>query len=244
MNYASERPSIGTRHQDWSLPEPPASTYPNEMMSTAKGFSDTALIFLSRAETEQADLPTDLTKLPADGAFSDNSTDYPDFGSDHYLQLSKSERDMVELVCDNFENVVVVWNGPCAFEMGFVEEYKQIKGALWCAPCGQNGFNGLGRILKGEVSPSGKNSDTFVYDLTATPYFNNIGDFPYNNMNEYSFKKDERYGGATIIPSFVNLVEGIYVGYRFYETAAAEGLIDYDQVVQYPFGYGLSYTEF
>lgn len=242
--YASERPEIGTRHQDWTLPEPPASTYSAEMMSSAKAFSDTAVVVLSRAGTEQADLPTDLTKLPADGSFEDNTTEYADFGTEHYLQLSKSERDMVELVCDNFDRVIVVWNGPCAFEMGFVEEYEQIKAALWCAPCGQNGFNGLGRILKGDVNPSGRTSDTFVYDLSSTPYFNNIGNFIYDNMDEFNYKKDEKYGGATITPGFVNLVEGIYVGYRFYETAAAENLIDYDEVVQYPFGYGLSYTDF
>ncbi len=243
-SYAAERPSIGTRHQDWTLPEPPAAAYSDELMNAAKEFSDTAVIFLSRAGTEQADLPKDLTDLPADGSFEDNTPDYAEFGNDHYLQLSHSERDMVELVCNNFDNVIVVWNGPCAFELGFVEEFDQIKGALWCAPCGQNGFNGLGEILKGQVNPSGKTSDTFVYDLSATPYFNNIGSFLYDNMNEYSFQKDAKYGGATIIPGFVNLVEGIYVGYRFYETAAAEGLIDYDKVVQYPFGHGLSYTTF
>ena len=242
--YASDRPDVGIRHQDWSLPEPPAASYPSDMLKSAKDFSDTALIVLSRAGTEQADLPTNLENLPADGSYNDNTTKYKDFGNEHYLQLSKSERDMVELVCDNFEKVIVVWNGPCAFEMGFVNEYESIKGALWCAPCGQNGFNGLGRILNGEVNPSGKTTDTFVYDLSTTPYFNNIGDFHYSNMSDFSFKKDEKYGGATVSPSFVNLVEGIYVGYRFYETAATEGLIDYDSVVQYPFGYGLSYTNF
>ncbi len=243
-SYANERPSIGTRHQDWSLPEPPVATYPEELLRTAEDFSDTALIFLSRAGTEQADLPTDLTKLPADGSFEDNTAEYADFENRHYLQLSQSEQDMVEMVCSHFDKVIVVWNGPCAFELGFVEDFDQIKGVFWCAPCGQNGFNGLGRILKGTVNPSGKTSDTFVYDLTATPYFQNIGSFLYDNMDEFSFQKDAKYGGATITPCFVNLVEGIYVGYRFYETAAAEGLIDYDKVVQYPFGYGLSYTEF
>ncbi|SEA92759.1 beta-glucosidase [Pseudobutyrivibrio sp. ACV-2] len=241
--YAAERPDVGMRHQDWSLPEPPASTYPEELIKSAKDFSDTAVVVLSRAGTEQADLPTNIGNLPAEGEYNDNGN-YSDFGNEHYLQLSKSEREMVELVCDNFNKVIVVWNGPCAFEMGFVEEYEPIKSAIWCAPCGQNGFNGLGRILKGDVNPSGRTSDTFVYDLTSTPYYNNIGEFHYDNMDEYSFKKDEKYGGATVTPCFVNLVEGIYVGYRFYETAATEGLIDYDSVVQYPFGYGLSYTDF
>lgn len=87
------------------------------------------------------------------------------------------------------------------------------------------------------MNPSGKTADTFVYDLTATPYFNNIGSTEYTNLEEF-------YADGGYQPSFVNYVESIYVGYRFYETAAAEGLIDYDSAVQYPFGYGLSYTEF
>lgn len=244
MDYASERPNVAVTHQDWTLPEPPAATYPAEMMSKAKEFSDTAVIVLSRAGTEQADLPTDVSNLPRDGEFHDNTSEYSEFGNDHYLQLSRSERDMVELVCQNFNNVIVVWNGPCAFEMGFVEEYPQIKAALWCAPCGHTGFNSLGKILKGQVNPSGKTADTFVYDLNSTPYFNNIGSNYYDNMDEFASNRDAKYGSTPVSPCFVDLVEGIYVGYRFYETAATEGLIDYDKVVQYPFGYGLSYTSF
>ena len=95
-------------------------------------------------------------------------------------------------------------------------------------------------MLKGEVNPSGKTTDLFAADFTQAPYYNNIGRFKYDNMTDYT---GDSWGDETS-PTFVNYVEGIYVGYRFYETAAEEGLIDYDSSVVYPFGYGLSYTQF
>ena len=156
------------------------------------------------------------------------------------MELSQSEKDMVDLVCANFDNVIVVYNGSNAFELGFVNDYDQIKSCVWAAGPGQNGFNALGKVLNGEINPSGKTTDTFVADLTSTPYFNNIGKFAYDNMDEFA---GESRGDKTI-PSFVNYVEGIYVGYKFYETAAEENFIDYDESVVYPFGYGLSYTTF
>ena len=164
---------------------------------------------------------------------------------EHYLQLSKSERDMLALVCSNFENVVVVYNGANTMELGFVDEYSQIKGVLWCPGPGQTGFNALGNILAGTVNPSAKTADTFVKDLTATPWWNNFGKFEYTNMSEFVVEQSGFTGNTEVFtPAFVNYNEGIYVGYRFYETAAAEGLIDYNATVQYPFGYGLSYTTF
>ena len=148
-------------------------------------------------------------------------------------------------VCENFDNVVVVYNGANAMELGFLNEYEQIKGALWCPGTGQSGFNSLGSILSGEVNPSAKTSDTFVADLTATPTWNNFGIMYYDNMDEFNVVSVGATGEEEVsTPSFVNYVEGIYVGYKFYETAAAEGLINYDETVVYPFGYGLSYTTF
>ena len=125
-------------------------------------------------------------------------------------------------------------------ELGFLNEYSQIKGALWCPGTGQSGFLALGNILSGKVNPSGRTSDTFVADLTATPNYNNFGNFAYDNVDEFTV---ESYGNP-VTPTFINCSEGIYVGYRFYETAAEEGLIDYEKTVLYPFGYGLSYTTF
>ena len=140
----------------------------------------------------------------------------------------------------NFDNVILIYNGSNAFELGFVEEYSQIKSVLWCPAAGQVGFGSLGSILDGTITPSGKTTDTFVYDLTTVPNHNNYGSFYYDNMDEFI----AAYHGAPTTPSFVNYVEGIYVGYRYWETADDEGTIDYDSMVQYPFGYGLSYTSF
>jgi beta-glucosidase len=128
--------------------------------------------------------------------------------------------------------------------MGWVEDYSQIKGLIVCPGVGATGFNALGEILSGEVNPSGKTSDTWVYDLTATPYYNNIGHFAYDNVEDVTSAAKAAWEKADGVVSFVDYVEDIYVGYRFYETASQEGLIDYDSVVQYPFGYGLSYTSF
>lgn len=234
--YRADRPVVGMWAQDWTLPEPEASQYSDEMMENAKAFSDTAMVVITRVGGEGADLPTDVSKVTYDAGHS-----YNDFEpGEHYLQLSKTEEDMVKLVCDNFDNVVVVYNGANAMELGWVKDYSQIKSVVWCAGTGQSGFNALGSILCGDVNPSGRTIDTFVYDLTQTPTWNNFGNFNYTNMDEF---KANSFGADTI-PAFVNYVEGIYVGYKFYETAAAEGLIDYDKTVVYPFGRGLSYTTF
>lgn len=241
--YRADRPEVGMWSQDWTLPEPTADSYTDEMMQNAKAFSDTALVVITRVGGEGADIPTDVSQV----TYTDNSDQYKDFeDGEHYLQLSQTEKNMLDLVCANFDNVIVVYNGANTMELGFINDYQQIKGAIWCPGTGQSGFNALGEILSGAVNPSAKTSDTFVYDLTATPSYNNFGSFLYDNMDDYSYTSTNFMTGAeeTTIPSFVNYVEGIYVGYRFYETAAAEGFIDYDKSVQFPFGYGLSYTEF
>lgn len=235
-SYRADRPEVGLFSQDWTLPEPEAAQYTDEMINNAKAFSDTAMVVITRVGGEGADLPTDVSQVTYDAGHS-----YNDFEpGDHYLQLSKTEKDMIDLVCKNFDKVVVVYNGANAMELGWVKDYSQIKSVVWCAGTGQSGFNALGSILCGDVNPSGRTIDTFVYDLTQTPTANNFGNFNYTNMDE--FKVDSF--GTEAVPAFVNYVEGIYVGYKFYETAAAEGLIDYDKTVVYPFGRGLSYTTF
>ena len=250
--YRADRPTIAMGTQDWTLPEPPASTYTDEMMANAKAFSDTALVVIGRSGGEGADLPTDMAAVidgswqdgttSYAGSYTNNSTAYADFEQgQHYLELSKTERDMLDLVCSNFENVIVVYNGANTMELGFADEYTQIKSVLWCPGTGQSGFNALGSILAGTVNPSGKTADTFVYDLTATPTWNNFHAFSYTNADEFVAAG---FMIKSTTPHFINHNESIYVGYRFYETAAAEGVIDYATTVQYPFGYGLSYTSF
>ncbi|MDO4804239.1 MAG: glycoside hydrolase family 3 N-terminal domain-containing protein [Lachnospiraceae bacterium] len=254
--YKADRPTVGMWNQDWTLPEPNVSLYTDDLMANAKDFSDTAMIVISRSGGEGADLPSDMNAV-IDGSYQDGTTytagvydDSLNEGSDwdegdHYLQLSNREEEMVDLVCKNFDNVVLVYNGANAFELGFVKDYPQIKSVLWTAGQGHIGMKALGKIVTGEVNPSGKTIDTYVYSLKDTPWWNNFGDFNYTNMQEFEYTS-VNFGGneSTSVPGFVNYVEGIYVGYKFYETAAADGFIDYDKVVQYPFGYGLSYTTF
>lgn len=250
--------------QDWTLPEPNVSLYTDEMMENAKAFSDTAMVVITRVGGEGADLPTDMASVVDgswirrvaqaygsergtayyNGTYDDSLNEGNDWDKgDHFLQLSNREEDLLDLVTSNFDNVILVYNGANAFQMDFLKDYPQIKGVLLCPGTGQSGFEGFGKVVSGEVNPSGRTADTYVSDLTAAPWWNNFGDFKYTNTEDLnsdaSFFDPE---GAT--PSFVNYVEGIYVGYKFYETAADEGLINYDDEVVFPFGYGLSYTSF
>lgn len=238
--YRSERPEVTMFEQDWTLPEPPVDTYSDTLLEQAKEYSDVAMVVVTRVGGECADVPTDMNSI----TYTDNSEEYTDFeDGGHYLELSQSERNLVEMVCENFENVIFVYNGASTFEMGFVNEYEQIKSAIWFPGAGQNGFNALGNILNGSVNPSGRTIDTFAADLMDTPTTNNFGDFTYDNMNEFQ-TGDHPFFPGTYYPTFINYVEGIYVGYRYYETAAEEGFIDYEDTVVYPFGHGLSYTTF
>ena len=238
-DYGTERGVIAVTSADWTLPEPPASTYSDELMANARDFSGTAIVVIGRVGGEGLDLPTDMG---AEGVtYNDNSAEYADFeAGQHYLELDRTERDMLDLVCANFDDVVLVYNGANAFEMGFLADYPQIKSVLWAPHPGQAGFEALGSVLSGAVNPSGKASDTFLYDLTQAPTWNNFGASQYDNVQE--FEVESARGVRS--PKFVNYTEGIYVGYRFWETAADEGLVDYAASVQFPFGYGLSYTTF
>lgn len=221
-DYRKDRPMVAMWSQDWTLPEVPAKQYSDKLISDAKDYED----------------------------FKDG---------EHFLQLSQTERDMIDLVTKNFKKVTLVYNGANAFQFDFLSQYPQIKSVLWCPPAGQTGFSALGEVLAGDVNPSGKTSDTFAKDLTKTAVFNNTdgtaagnassvgtnGKFTYDNADDLTasymgFSGDK----VTVTPTFVNYIEGIYVGYKFYETAADEGLINYDDTVMFPFGYGLSYTTF
>ncbi len=250
--------------QDWTLPEPNVSLYTDEMMANAKAYSDTAMVVITRVGGEGAALPTDMSAVVDgswirrvaeyrgsqwgagyyNGTYDDTLNEGNDWDKgDHFLQLSNREEELIDLVTSNFDNVIVVYNGANAFEMDWVKNYPQIKGVLLCPGTGQSGFEGFGRVVAGEVNPSGRTADTYAADLTASPWWNNFGDFKYTNATELD-SDSSFFDPAGATASFVNYAEGIYVGYKFYETAADEGLIDYDKEVVYPFGYGLSYTTF
>ena len=241
-NYGADNPEMSIQKQSWTLPEPPVDTYSDELIKSAKEYSDVAVVVLSRKAGEgHNDIPMDVRKA----AYDNNSDEYDDFPEgEHYLQLSQTERDMVDMVCSNFDNVIVVYNGANQFELGFADEYPQIKSVVWCPGTGNVGFNALGKVFSGEVNPSGKTPDTFVYDMTTAPWWNNAEKTEYTNLADMAVEGMNAGTAQVYAPAFTNYVEGIYVGYKYYETAAQEGAIDYDKTVQYPLGYGLSYTEF
>lgn len=248
---------------DWTLPEPTIEYYTSDLMQEAESFSDVAVICIGRSGGEGADEPMDMNAV-IHGTYDPRNTvsvvpdnynyyncvyqnngNYDDFDpGEHYLQLSNTEEAMIELVCDRFDKVIVVINANNVMELGWVDEYDSIGAVILAPGTGATGMTALGEIIKGTVNPSGRTVDTFVYDLTNTPSYNNFGNFSYTNVDD--MKKtiaaaDPAYEGGM---AFVNYVEGIYVGYKYYETAADEGFIDFPSVVQYPFGYGLSYTTF
>lgn len=255
-SYAQSRGEATMSSVDWTLPEPTTDYYTEDLLDEAKEFSDTAVVVIARVGGEGTDLPTDFGAKDETGnnlyTYTDNSTDYNDFqAGQHYLELSQTEKNMVDIVCKNFNHVIVICNSANAMELGWVEDYDSIGSVICCPGAGETGFAALGKILNGEINPSGKLADTYVYDLTTTPAFNNFGDFTYENMGEFGWTESNPFSGESKLNdvNFVNYVENIYVGYKFYETAYAEAEagnmnFDYNKEVQYPFGYGLSYTSF
>lgn len=266
VSYSDTRslPEMGNvGYTDWTLPEPTQAAYTDTLMRQAEAFSDVAVVVIARSGGEGQDVPRDMSAVIhgtydiRDEVASGNSNynyfngmyrnngGYDDFDQgEHYLQLSNTEEAMLEKVCSSFAEVIVVVNANNAMELGWVEEYDSIGAVILAPGTGATGMGALGDILSGAVNPSGKTVDTYVYDLTATPAYHNTGDFSYTNVEALKAElteADDAYQGNI---AFVNYSEGIYVGYKFYETAVEEGLIDYDGVVQYPFGYGLSYTTF
>ena len=242
-NWRAARPSVGMWAQDWTIPEPTQDEYAAAgVYENALAYSDTAIFFVARSGGEGADLPVsyygDYNAEGMSGA--SGMSEYPDDmdPEKHYLELSNRERATLEALNSKFDNIIVIINCAAAMEMGFIEEYENITAAVYVpGGPGQNGFNALGSILVGDVNPSGKTVDTIIYDLKQSPTWNNFGATYYTNLSDI-------VGAESKQPSYVGYVEGIYVGYKFYETAADEGLINYEQVVQYPFGYGMTYTTF
>ncbi|MBP5091417.1 MAG: glycoside hydrolase family 3 C-terminal domain-containing protein [Bacilli bacterium] len=187
---------------------------------------ENAIIFIGRSGGESFDLKND---------------GYAD-GSKHKLVLSKDEKDLIKLAKANAKSVTVVINSSNAMELGELEveggEYEADAVLLAGGP-GATGFKALAEILAGDVNPSGRTADIFASDFTLDPTFANFGDYSYTNAS-YTFN------GSTGNAHFVEYEEGIYVGYKYYETAHDIGAtgFNYDNAVVYPFGFGLSYTSF
>ncbi|WP_112179874.1 beta-glucosidase [Paraliobacillus zengyii] len=248
-----ERPIIGIEGQDFTIPEPqPEGFYTEDLMAHAKEYSDTAVIFIARSGGEGADLPKSLSgpdtydpeggpQGPTGQTFGFEDDQDP---NKHYLELTNRELGMLEAVtAANFSNVIVVVNSANTFELDWVNDYDEIKSVVNIAGPGQSGFGSLGKVLAGDLNPSGKTVDIYASDVLDAPAVSNFGDFDYVVENA-----DETYSTASdsegVPLKYVDLAEGIYVGYRYYETAADLGTIDYDEEVLYPFGHGLSYTDY
>ena len=242
-DWRAARPSVGMWAQDWTIPEPTQAEYEAaKVYDNALAYSNTAIFFVARSGGEGADLPTSYYgEYNTEGrSGASGMSEYADDmdAEKHYLELSNRERATLEVLNQKFDNIIVIVNCAAAMEMGFIDEYENITTAFYVpGGPGQNGFNALGSILVGDVNPSGKTVDTIIYDLKQSPTWNNFGATYYTNLSDIVGEQSKQ-------PSYVGYVEGIYVGYKFYETAADEGLINYDEVVQYPFGYGLTYTSF
>lgn len=210
---------------DYNINEPATSEYSDKLISDAKKFSDTAVVVFSRNGGEGGDLPMDMASYTGGDA------------GKHYLELQSCEQEMLSMVEKNFKHVIVLVNSSNAMELGFLED-KNVDAALWVGGPGSTGCVAVGEVLSGAINPSGRLVDTYAYDLTTAPAYYNAGDFTYTSNGEDT---SEHY---------VEYAEGIYVGYRYYETRYvdnATGKCDedaYGKVVQYPFGYGLSYTSF
>ncbi len=218
--------------------ETPLSAYTREVVESYKDYNDAAIIFIARAGGEGADLKTDYA-APAEGRSRYNYGGDPALG-DHYLEPDDNEEALIEHAKANFGTVVAVLNTAAAFEAGKLEYDDGVDGVLWLGFAGGSGMNALGKALCGEVNPSGRTADIYAADFKKDPTFANFG----SNYACSYLKADGSPSGV----NFVEYDEGIYVGYRYYETRAYEERATdpewYGDNVVYPFGYGLSYTAF
>ncbi len=210
---------------------------------------EVALVFISRCGGEGLDLSTNLKRdigtqasqdvLNAGDAKAANAkkevANYVD--GQHELELSKEERDMISFAKANYSKTVIVLNDSTTIEVGDLKDDNDIDGIIWVGSPGSTGFNSLGKILSGEVNPSGRAPDLYERDFTKDPTFEN---FAINGVSKYSGVTDIQGGDA----HFVEYEEGIYVGYKYYETRYGANESEYQKQVTYPFGYGLSYTTF
>ena len=208
------------------------------------GYNDVAIVTFARSGAEGA---SPVMDYDGDGVASTGTT---------YLQLSEDELGLLKFCNENYEKTIVLINSSTPIELGELEQEEYgVDACLWIGHPGEAGLVGVAQVLTGEVNPSGHLVDTYAYDMSTMPSFYNNDDNKYTNVESImtGFDQSSNFG-------YYQYEEGIYVGYRFYETADAEGYFDsdaftshewkngqasgYDEVVQYPFGYGLSYTTY
>lgn len=216
----------------------PQSYYTSGVTSSYSAYGDAAIVVFGRQGGEGMDFCTDLKTSLSNGqtAMSSSVAETANYADrQHQMELSYEERQLLSHVEANFDKVIVLINSANVMELGELEHDPQVDAIVWMAYPGSRGCDALADILSGAVNPSGHTVDTWPSDLTADPAFPNTTTTAYSNVNN---------SNALETSYMVEYEEGIYLGYRYYETAAAEGVIDYDSAVVYPFGYGLSYTTF
>lgn len=259
--FRTDRPLVEIRAQDWTVPEPSMAEYDEaRIFESAEEYSDTAIVMVARSGGEGADLGMSLggtageieeQELP-DGRTVNVGSVGSDYEDDidpdkHYLELSNREQAMLERVRAEHETVIVLLNTGNVVESGFLED-MDIDAAAWIGGPGETGFDAVGRVLTGEVNPSGRAVDTWARDLMDVPSVKNFGRFTYTGSEDVDTGDvDISWSGdPSTAPGFqfLRYSEGIYVGYRFYETYYLDDEEGYARAVQYPFGYGLSYTTF
>lgn len=219
-----ESKGIGFMGASFAIDEVSLDKYTGEAsFDKMKEYSDIAVVVIGRTGGEGSDL-----------------TAFEGEEGKTYLQLSSEEEALLQKARETFGTLIVIYNAANAMEMGYLEEYG-VDACIWAGIPGPKGFAVLGELLNGNINPSGKLVDTWAYDLNSNPVHENYADQAADNTDGY----------------YVDYVEGIYMGYKWYETAYAENAVitntrtgdtydysDYDSIVQYPFGYGLSYTTF
>ncbi len=241
-----ENPAMtsGQRLPGFGTGETPMDSYTPDVVDSYAGYQDAAVVVFSRIGGEGFDLPRAMAESFNGAAVAGASAD------SHYLELDENEKALLEHVKENFSKVIVVLNVGTTMEIPELKADEDIDAILWIGFPGATGIMALGQILTGtdtegnQISPSGHTVDTWAADFTMDPTWYNTGIYGSEYGNRYL------YNGETTDYAFVNYEEGIYVGYRYYETrgyeeaAADPQSVWYENSVVYPFGYGLSYTEF
>ena len=216
--------------------ECPVGEYTQDVKDSYADYNDAAIVVLSRSGGEGLDLITDSSA--PDG---------------NYLALTQEEKDMLDMIqnSDAFDKIIVLLNVCNPMELGFLDDYSKIQACLWIGNLGQVGIESMVQAFNGEVNPSGRLVDTYAYDAFSAPAMQNFGESnSFLNASEVP-ALDGLYGNE---PGdiYVTYAEGIYVGYKYYETRYEDvvlgqgnaGDYNYAEQVAYPFGYGLSYTTF
>ena len=246
-NITMDNPNTATYY----IGEIPWADYSSEAQGSIAG--TTALVVIGRGGGEGGDLSQDLLGTMSDGkheAFVANSETANYEEGQHELELSKEERDLITAAKDACDKVIVLYNGSTPMELApLMSGSLEVDAILAIGSLGASGATAVGQVLTGVTNPSGRTTDIWAADFTADPTFGNFGGKQYTDVtNYYAHNYNGSVEDATAY--FVEYKEGIYYGYRYYETAAAEAEagnypgFDYDEAVLFPFGYGLSYTTF